>query len=83
MEEQEGSKLIYYLNMLNEHWKRYDDLECGRTNLTMGALRAAQRDAEVKYAYAELMLAEMGWRWDQLHYDKTTHTYSFPEVKPE
>lgn len=83
MEEQESTKLLYYLQMLNENWKRYDDLERGKTDLTMGALRAAQRKAEVSYAYAELMLAELGWRWDQLHYNKTTHTYSFPEVKPE
>ena len=76
-------QLDYYLNMLNEHWKRFDDLERGNTDLTMGALRAALREAEIKYAYAELRLAEYGYRWDQLVYDKETKTYSFPlsEVK--
>lgn len=82
-EQQESAKLIYYLNMLNENWKKYDDLERGKTNLERGELRAALKSAGTKYEYAELRLAELGWRYDQLHYDKETKAYSFPEVKPE
>ena len=81
MEQQEGARLIYYLNMLNENWKRYDDLERGHTDLLRGEYRVALREAEIKYAYAELKLAELGWRWDQLEYDHETKTYSFPEVE--
>jgi len=82
MEQQEGTKLIYYLNMLNEHWKIFDDLERGKTHLLRGELREAKRSAATKYEYAELKLAELGWRWDQLVYDQEAKTYSFPE-KPE
>jgi hypothetical protein len=83
MEQQNGASLIYWLNMLNENWKRFDDLERGKTNLLRGELRVALREAEISYAYAELQLAKAGWRWDQLAYDHETKTYSFPEQKLE
>lgn len=77
-ETQENAKLIHYLNMLNENWKLYDDLVRGNTNLYRGQYQDALHAAEVKYTYAELKLAELGWRWDKLAYDKETKTYSFP-----
>lgn len=83
MEKQEGANLLYYLNMLNENWKRFDDLERGNTGLARGELRNALHSAEVKYEYAELKLAELGWRWDRLAYNPETKTYSFPEQKAE
>lgn len=82
MEQQEGSKLLYYLNMLNENWKRYDELERGNTDLAMGERRKAMKSAGTKYEYAELRLAELGWRWDDLDYNRETKQYSFPEKKP-
>lgn len=83
MEQQENGKLIYYLQMLNEHWKAFDDLERGHSSLQRGQLREAKRSAAIKYEYAELKLAELGWRWDQLVYDRETKTYAFPEVAPD
>lgn len=78
--QQEGAILIYYLQMLNEHWQRFDKIERGQIVFLSKLERlAAQRLAETSYSYAELKLAELGWRWDQLEYNRETKTYSFPE----
>jgi hypothetical protein len=82
-EEVSQETLNYYLAELNRHWKRYDELERGHTNLTMGEYRKAAREAEISYAFYELQLAKAGWKWDELDYDKGTKVYSFPELKPE
>ena len=76
---QEASKLLYFLGELNKHWKRYDILIRGQTDLLGEKLRVALREAEVSYAYYELELAKAGYPWYHLLYDRETKTFSLPE----
>jgi hypothetical protein len=72
--------LDYYLGELNKHWQRFDKIERGQIVFLSKLERLqALRTAETSYSYAELALAKLGWRWDQLDYDQETKTYSFPE----
>lgn len=69
-----------HLRLLNENWKRYDDIENGlilfETPLQEGM---AKSRANESYLYAELWLAEHGYRWQNLIYNRATKTYSLPE----
>ena len=73
-------ELATHLEMLNEHWKLFGDIEDGR--LTFGSYAEkmlAKQRAEQTYLYAELWLAEHGYKWHELVYDKATKSYSLPE----
>ncbi len=77
--QEQTAQLEYYLEELNTHWKRYGEIEDGEivfnNPLTMSRERKLARES---YAYAELWLAQHGYRWNELNYDQETRTYSFP-----
>lgn len=75
------AKLLYFLGELNHHWKRYDILIRGQTDLKGRQLEEALQKAETSYTYYELQLAKAGYLWHQLLYDPATKTFSLPERK--
>lgn len=72
-------KALYYLNELNQHWKRYDQLERGPTSLTEEECEEQKRIACISYQYAELKLIELGYHYSHLKYNQATLTYSLPD----
>ena len=69
-----------YLKLLNDNWKLYDDIENHKVTFDTYTERMLMihRVSET-YLYAELWLAQHGWPYQQLAYDKATKTYSLPE----
>lgn len=72
-------KVLFYLNQLNQHWKRYDHLERGPTSLSKEECEEEKRVACICYQYAEVQLAALGYHYSRLKYDRDTLTYSLPD----
>lgn len=72
-------KVLFYLNELNMHWRRYDALEHGQMDLPKDAIEEEKRAANISYEYAELQLAKLGYHYSRLKYDQETLTWSLPD----
>lgn len=72
-------KVLFYLNELNLHWRRYDALVRGQMDLPREAIEEEKRIANISYEYAELQLAKLGYHYSQLKYDQETLTWSLPD----
>lgn len=72
-------KVFFYLGELNTYWKRYDQLFRCETSLIGEVRESEMHKANIHYMHAELRLAELGYHWVRLKYDKETKTYSLPE----
>lgn len=69
-----------HLASLNANWKRYDDIMKNRVSFDSPRERGqAARLARESYMHEELWLAQQGYPWHLLPYDKPSRTFSLPE----
>lgn len=80
IEEASSEEINQHLGILNANWLRYNDILANRITFDSSRERGqAAQLARQTYAYEELWLAQHGYPWHLLAYNKESRTYSLPD----